>query len=362
MALYKDTAPVNSNLACDRNDMRALLEAIPCAISLWNRDRSLCLLNQSAHRLINYTEADFSHCRSLWVDRIHPDDRQNFSRSQEALANGKSPVQCDYRFSPRNAQAPIWLREISAFNTRHGKVCWDIFSVYTDVSDLKAATAAETKEDDVMNAIKLLSHELRNCVQKIIMELEFAKLGLKGNVHSNDLVSAVDTVNRSVLSLRDQLEWLFESFAPYDPSAILDVIVQKLRKELHRRRVNLRLVRRGPLPMVRGDRNQLLSAFERVFEFCGAMLTNGGKLEVEAGPKEVGGQLYAQVKVISSSAASLEPDGRGAFQSYAGEGHQIGLGIGLGAEILGRYRGQVSFRKEGKNRGEVTILIKASPN
>jgi hypothetical protein len=92
------------------------------------------------------------------------------------------------------------------------------------------------------------------------------------------------------------------------------------------------------------------------------MLKHGGNLEVEAGPKEVGGQLYAEVKVMSSSAASFELGDGGAFQSYVGvKSHQIGLGIALAAEILGRYRGQVSFREEGKNRGEVTILIEASP-
>lgn len=363
MRLHKDIVPVSSDGASDLKSMRALLKISPCAISLWSRDRSSCLLNHAAKRLITFTEADFLNRRTLWIERIHPDDQESFSRFQQAVINAESSVHCDYRFFPKNAATPIWLREISALDTSHGKVPWDIVSAYTEISDLKANNAAEIKEDDVMNAIKLLSHELRNCVQKVIMELEFAKRGLEGNVSSNDLVSAVNVVNRSVLSLRDQFVWLLERFAPQDPSAILDVTVQKLRKELHRQRVNLRLVRRGPLPMVRGDRDQLLSAFERVFEFCGAMLKHGGNLEVEAGPKEVRGQLYAEVKVMSSSAASFELGDGGAFQSYVGvKSHQIGVGIALAAEILGRYRGQVSFQKEGKNRSEVTILIEASPN
>jgi hypothetical protein len=351
----------------DLGGMRALVEASPCAMSLWSGDRTFCLLNQSAKHLINYTEADFLQRRSLWVERIHPDDQQNFSRSQKALTAGNSPVQCDYRFLPRNACRPVWLREVSALDTSHGKVPWDIFSTYIDISDLKANNkannAVEINEDDVTNFTKLLRHELSNCVQKVIMELEFAKLGVKKNPNSSDLVSAVEAVNRSVLSLQDQLVRRLETFVPQDPSALLDVTVQKLRKELHRHRVNLRLVRRAPLPMVRGDRDQLLSAFEQIFEYCGAMLKEGGNLEVEAGPKEVGGQLYAEVKVMGTSAVSFEPGDGGAFQSFGRvEGREIGLGIGLAAEILRRYRGQVSFRREGKNQGEVTILIKASPN
>lgn len=361
MLVRDDIVPLGSDRDRNLSGIRAFLEISPCAISLWSRDRSFCLLNQSAQRLLNYTEADFLKHRYLWLERIHPDDQQIFSWSQAALGTGRSPVRCDYRFLPRNARRPVWLREISTVETSQRRVPWDIFSVYTDISDLKASKAAEIREDDVMNLIRLFSHELRNSVQKVIMELEFAKLGMERTVNSNDLVSAADAVNRSVLSLRDQLMCLLESFASHDPSAILDVTVQKLRKELHRRRVNLRLVRRGPLPMVRGDKAQLLSAFERVFEFCGAMSKDGGNLEVEAGPKKLGGQLYAEVKVMGTSAVSVEP-GEAAFQScVGGESHEIGLGMALAAEILGRYRGQVSFRKEGNNRGEVTILIKASP-
>ncbi len=358
-----DNATLISNGDADRTGMRAFFEISPCAMSLWSRDRSFCLLNQPARRLINYTEADFLARRSLWIERIHPDDQQNFFRSQEAVKTGKSPMQCDYRFLPRSAEKPIWLRETSALNTNIGRPRWDILSVYTDISDLKAGNAVDikAKDGDEMNAVKLLSHELMNRVQKVLMELELAKLGLTGP-HSNDLVSTVDEINRSVASLRDQLVQLFEGLVPHDPSAILDVTVQKLRKALHRQRVNLRLVRRGPLPMVRADKDQLLRAFERVFEFCGAMLKEGGNLEIEAGPKELSGQLYAEVKVMSSSAAFLD-DNSDAIQPYGvRNGQQIGLGMALAAEILGRYRGQVAFRKEGKNRGEVTILIKASPS
>ena len=363
MPLHKDIAPVGSDTGGDHNDMRALWEVSPCAMSLWNLDRSFCLLNQSAQRLTNYTETDFLKRHSLWVERIHPDDRQSFTQSQTALMTGKSPVQCDYRFLPRNAYRPVWLRENSILDIGRSKGPWDVLSVYIDISDLKANNMAGVKEDDLISLVKRLNHELSNCIQKAVLELEIAKFGLEESAKSSDLVMAVDAVNRSLLSLRDQLVSVRENLAPHDPSTILDVTVQRLRKELHRRRVNLQLVRRGPLPMVRGDKNELLSAFEKVFEVCGAMSRNGGKLEVEAGPKEVAGQLYAEVKVISSSAASFGPNDRGAFEGYGeGESHQIGLGIALAAEILGRYHGQVYFRREGKKRGEVTILIEASPS
>jgi PAS domain-containing protein len=363
MELHKHIASVSLINHGDQADTLSLWEISACAMALWSRDRSLCLLNESARRLINYAESDFLHCSSLWGDRIHPHDQQEFRRSEEALRNGKSPVRCDYRFLPKNAQNHIWLREASVLSTQHEGTPWHIFSAYTDISDLQAKNAAGITADNMMNSIKLLNHELMNCVQKVVMELELAKLGLDGSDRSSELLNTVDAMNRSVMSLRGHLASLVESLIPHDPSSILDDTLQKLRKQLHRQSVNLRLVRRGPLPLVRGDRDQLLSAFEGVFESCRAMIKNGGNLDVEAGPKEVGGQLYAEVKVISSSAATLDCDDYGTYQGYeTGEGYQVGIGIALAAEILSRYRGQVSFRKQDDNRGEVTILIKASPN
>ncbi len=356
-----DIVPLSSHGDNESSGTRAFLEITPGAIGLWSHDRSFCLLSHSAQRLINYTEADFLARRCVWGERIHPDDKNAFSRFQEALKTGTSPVQCDYRFLPRNAEKPVWLREISTLS--RGKTRWNICSVYTDISDLKVSNSAEIKQEDVTDAIRVVSHELMNRVQKVIMELEFAKLGVKGTLGSDALVNTADAMTRSVKGLRDQLIDLFESSAPHDPSAILDVIVHRLRKKLHRQRVNLRLVRRGPLPMVRGNRDQLRSAFEKVFRSCGAMLEHGGSLQVEAGPKELDGQLYAEFKVMGSSAASFEPAKCDASQRVGGgESCQLNLGVALAAEIFGRYSGQVFFRKEGKNSGEVTILIKASPH
>jgi len=355
------TASLGSDADHHFDEARAFWELIPCAISLWSRERSYCLLNRSAKRLINYSETDFLNRPSLWVDRIHPDDQQNFLKSQERLAKSKSPVQCDYRFFPRNADSPLWIREISTICQGKKKIAWHILSMYTEISDLKATKTSETKDNHIANAAKLLTHEFQNCVHKINMELDLAKLGLRGKVKRSDLVSTVDSMNRSLEDLRAKLVGVEEDRASQNPLAVLDNIVQKMRKELNRQRVNLHVVRRGPLPMVQGDDEQLHSAFERVFQFCGAMLKDGGNLEVEAGPKELGGQVYAEVKLTTRSVAFIEPDKQDVFQSDVGiEGGRNEFGIDLAREILSRYRGQISFQRKGSNRSQVTILIRAS--
>ncbi len=352
----KNISP-NSHRGAQFGSAREFCEMIPGAVSLWSRDRSVWLFNESAKRLFNYSDADFVNRLSLWVERIHPDDREKYCKSVQGLDKEKPLAPCDYRFLPRNAHKPKWIREHSVMLGRgQNGTAWLIMSAFTDISDLKPSHGAVAKKDHSDSA-KLLIHEFRNCIHKISMELELAQMDLKRKSNSTEVENVVDSMSRSLADLRDQLFKIVEGRTSQDPLAILDDVVRKMRKELTRRRVKLRLVRQRPVPMVEGDKNQLRTAFERVFEFCGAKLKHGGNLAVEAGPKEIGGQAYAEVKLTSSSSASVElAEHEDASQP---EGHRIGLGIMLAAEILRRYQGQVSFQQGSNNQGQVTVLIKA---
>jgi hypothetical protein len=56
---------------------------------------------------------------------------------------------------------------------------------------------------------KLLIHEFQNCVHKINMELDLAERGLV-EFKSADLISAVDSMNRSLEDLRVRLVRIIE--------------------------------------------------------------------------------------------------------------------------------------------------------
>ena len=340
------------------NGAREFCEMIPGAVSLWNRERSVWLLNESAKRMINYSGADFVNRPSLWVERVHSYDRENYCRFVGNLDKDQPPAPCDYRFFPRNALRPKWIREQSVVLGRdQNGGALDVISAFTDISDVISSHGADAKKDD-RDSARLLLHELHNCFHKISLELELAQMDLKRNFKSAEVGNVMESLNRSLLDLRTQVFNILEGRTSQDPLIILDDVMRKMRKELSRQRVKLRLVRQGPLPMVKGDEDQLRNAFERVFEFCGAMLKHGGNLEVEAGPKEIGGQSYAEVRVTSSSSTSLELDEEA--KACQPEGHRIGLGIMLAAEIFERYRGQVSFQQRSNKQGQVTVLIKAS--
>jgi hypothetical protein len=61
------------------------------------------------------------------------------------------------------------------------------------------------KKNRLANTGKLLIHEFRNCVHQINMELDLAERGLEENFKYADLISAVDSMNRSLEDLRVRL-------------------------------------------------------------------------------------------------------------------------------------------------------------
>src|SRR2546427_12882818 len=51
-----------------------ILDHLPCAIALWDPDRSFCLLNAEARRLLGVPKEELA-APILGLDRIHPQDR-----------------------------------------------------------------------------------------------------------------------------------------------------------------------------------------------------------------------------------------------------------------------------------------------
>jgi hypothetical protein len=65
--------------------------------------------------------------------------------------------------------------------------------------------AAEIDKNSLADAGERLIHEFQNCVHKIKMEVERVEQGLTKEVMYVDLISAVDSMNRSLEDLRVHL-------------------------------------------------------------------------------------------------------------------------------------------------------------
>lgn len=356
--MLPDRKNIDSDEDLSHRRAREFCEMIPGAASLWKRDGSIRLFNEAARRLINCHEFDFIDRPFFWLERVHPDDREKYGEFLEHLENRqKGGAACDYRVFPREADTPKWLREqcVVTGSSQRG-ASGEIISSFTDISDLKYR-GAEDGEVIESRPTTVSMHNFQNRVHTIAMGIELAQADLRRKFSSVELQPVIETVDHLLSSLREQVVSMAGSRASHDLLVILDVVIRKMRTELARQGVKLRLVRQAPLPRVEGDKDQLFGVLERVLESCGAMLNRGGDLSVETGPRKVGRDAYAEVKITASSATAVEVETKENAQI---EGHRLRMGVLLAGEVLRRYRGQVSFKQVGSNQGQVIILFKAS--
>ncbi len=342
----------------------AVLEALPSAVAFWSPDRHFCIFNYQAKQLIGFSDRDFSENASLWINKIDPRDRDLVSSAWKKLKGGEKMVSCDYRFSPKGEEKEIWIRDVSvSYQNPPGEVK-SIISNYTDISDLKISKQNSQRgktSEPVVEVISALVHEIQNNLHVISMGLDLLRLDLGRPLESQHILNGIERVNNSILELREYFLPTQSQFSAEKAEIILEEVVQQMEKELRRQGVSIRISHRGPLPLVRLDRDQFRSALQRVIEFSRALLPHGGELEVEAGLQVIDGQRYVELQVASSSATSLAVEEKDVFRPFLRvNNRQIGLSLTLTRDILSRAQGKISFQKENPRRGLFTILLRVS--
>src|SRR5499426_4317474 len=90
-------------------DVSIILEVIPYPVALWSLDRRSCIFNHPTRELLGFSDDDFNQNSSLWMDRIHPQDRDAFVSAWSNLQAGDKKIACRYRFLAKNHATALRL-------------------------------------------------------------------------------------------------------------------------------------------------------------------------------------------------------------------------------------------------------------
>jgi signal transduction histidine kinase len=331
----------------------SLLELLPFPAALWRRDRRSCVFNSHTRRLLGYSESDFLQKIALWIDRIHPQDREAFANAWGRIQGGEQTTSCRYRFFQKNANTPIQLREL-LFSYSTPAIAWPaVWSLYFE--DQTVSERRQIQRD----LVRGLTHEIGNSLQAIGGEVDLLRL-------TGDLPQrSAQAVDRGVEQIRGLLSDVSEYLAPSpferrreNTATVIFEVIQRItpRFEQCGIRVGVRLTQPLPeLPLGAQFRN----ALKRVIEFSYALLPKGGELQIEAGLKRIRKSRYVEVRVINVSPTSLDVDDNDVFRPYLIVNEcRVGLTMSLARQILRNHFGKIIFHKEQRNRGVFSILIK----
>jgi signal transduction histidine kinase len=331
----------------------------PFPAALWSLDRRSCIFNDAAREFLGFCEHDFIQDVALWLERIHPDDRNEFSRAWKSLQGGDTRVSSRYRFQPKNQTQGLWIREVSFLYSPRGAEKRNVWAVYVEEV---ASENLFRGAGQVRNFVRGLTHELGNSLQAIRGEVDILRFSQALPNDSADIIyRGINQVRRLVHEID---EYLFPSSVEpktEDPTSVLTQIIQSREEEMAAQGIRTGMKLRGSLPKVPLDL-QFGRALNDVIDFSRALLSKGGELNIEAGVCRQEGENYIELNIVSSSQSSLQVEEGDVFRPFATvNGHRSGLSMAVAQQILKRHFGKIAFRKEQSNRGVFSLLIRV-PN
>jgi nitrogen-specific signal transduction histidine kinase len=342
---------------------RSALDLIPCAVVVWNRDRSVSVINQAARELLAVDAAELQQDPSLWINRVHPEDRDLYRATWKTLLAGERRTSCDYRFSSGHDNKEIWLRDVSVPHPNsHGDVN-SVTSAYMNVTDLHGSRSRGQEERRLADAGEIIDgmvHGIKNDLQIINSGLDL--MWLTGNRLSEcqPLFEGVERINRSIQELREFFSPADTQLSEANPKVVVEEFVRETGKKLNQQKIHLRLRCRGPMFLVRLDWNKLRRVVRQVVEFSRLLLPQGGNLEIKAEIQELAGKKRVELQISCASTTALPVEEDEVFRPFLKvNGCQAGFGIALARQILCLQNGDISFQKQSSKRGLFTISLEA---
>jgi PAS domain S-box-containing protein len=296
-----------------------------------------------------------------WIERILPEDREDFLVLWRVALNHRREVDCELRLVDALGLARWMSCRIRPITDSANRLS-GYLGVLGDISERKKA---ETLRDDVESVVR---HDLKSPLGSVQNAMELLELLGPLNAEQAQVVGEVRALTRRMqalialsLDLHAMEVGVFTpSLCPVDLCAVVDDLRGELRVLVEGK--SLRLVLRSNCPAgpfyVRGERRLLDAVLSNLLKNAAEASPDGEELSVELSLE--GGTAV----VVLRNKGEVPPDVRSRFfDKYATSGKTHGTGLGTySARLMVRTMGgSIALRTDEPGHTSLILRLPASP-
>ena len=170
---------------------RALVEGIPAILYIDSLDEwsTNWYTSPQAERLLGFTVEEWGTTPDLWLQRIHPDDRDRVKDENDRSNESREPFKSEYRFITKDGRT-VWLRDEALVVSNGGeRPFWRGF-----MHDITAQKEAEEKLRWSLEVLRRTIQQRRELALRLESAQEEERRRIAADIHDDPIqvMSAVD--------------------------------------------------------------------------------------------------------------------------------------------------------------------------
>jgi two-component system sensor histidine kinase UhpB len=168
---------------------RSLVEKTPAIVYTWAATEWVdsfkeIYVSPQIERILGFAPDEWLADPSLWVDRLHPEDRDRVLEETDRCVRERTPFRLEYRMIARDGRT-VWLLDEANPLTEEGLSAQVLFQgIQIDITSQKEA---EDERKRSLEQIRILEHQRRDLLGRIVTIQEEERRRIAGDIHDDAL-------------------------------------------------------------------------------------------------------------------------------------------------------------------------------
>ena len=342
------------------SDLVFLMDVTSDGVWEWFPELEFEYISEGFWNVLGYDQTDMIETPRVWMDVIHPDDKESLveNRKQHIESKGEIPCVTRSRYTRSDGKEVIIMCRAYILDWLPDGRPWRVLGTYTDITDIVKKDALEAKSV----FISRMSHEIRSPLCTILNECELLGARIDTRVIA-DTCRQLVSISNDILNLgrisQAPLKLVTETKDPFD---VMSLCTKRHRLEAKKNGMNIQLTM-GELPeLVDIDSGKFNQVIDNLVTNSIKYSDNGTiKLALE----------YNEDSEMCS--VRVEDQGRGmdadlqsrAFEEFV-QGNDTSQGAGIGLALARRMvsvmGGDVEIERSSPGEGTVMLFTSFLPS